>query len=136
MNYIDTNVIISYLNKKDVNHSRALKILNKDDRMITSPIGILELRSVLSRTTNLDGDEIEAFVDYLPEIKLEVPEVDMNTVFSSASEIAIRVRMKTLDILHLSASVILNASNFVTFDGEFEEKKNEIAAIGLRIITG
>ena len=104
--------------------------------MITSPIGILELRSVLSRTTNLDGDEIEAFVDYLPEIKLEVPEVDMNTVFSSASEIAIRVRMKTLDILHLSASVILNASNFVTFDGEFEEKKNEIAAIGLRIITG
>ncbi|MHB1709730.1 MAG: type II toxin-antitoxin system VapC family toxin [Thermoplasmataceae archaeon] len=136
MNYIDTNVIISYLNKKDVNHSRALKILDKGDRMITSPIGILELRSVLSRTTNLDGDEIEAFVDYLPEIKLEVPEVDMNTVFSSASEIAIRIRMKTLDILHLSASVILNASNFVTFDGEFAEKENEIAAIGLKVITG
>ncbi len=136
MDYIDTNVIISYLNKNDVNHSRALKILDNGDKMITSMIAILELRSVLSRTTNLDGDEIEAFVDYLPEIKLEVPELDMNTVFSNASEIAIRIRMKTLDILHLSASVLLSASNFVTFDGEFTEKENEIARIGLRIITG
>ena len=75
---------------------------------------------MLSRTTKLNGDEIEAFVDYLPEINLEVPEVDMNKVFSSASEIAIRIRMKTLDILHLSASVILNASNFVTFDNSFD----------------
>jgi predicted nucleic acid-binding protein len=136
MNYIDTNVIISYLNTKDVNHSRALKIVEKGDNMITSPIGILELRSVLSRTTKLNGDEIEAFVDYLLEINLEVPEVDMNKVFSSASEIAIRIRMKTLDVLHLSASVILNASNFVTFDSEFKEKEIEIAAIGLRIISG
>ncbi|EQD52936.1 PilT protein domain protein [mine drainage metagenome] len=99
-------------------------------------IAILELRTVLSRTTDLDGDKIEAFVDYLPEIKLEVPELDMNTVFSNASEIAIRIRMKTLDILHLSASIILNASKFVTFDGEFKEKENEIAGIGLRVISG
>ena len=136
MNYIDTNVIISYLNRKDVNHSRALKILDKGDKTITSPIGILELRAILSTTTNLDGDEIEAFVDYLPEIRLEVPDVDMNTVFSNASEIALRIRMKTMGILHLSAGVILNASNFVTFDGEFKEKEIEIAAIGLKIITG
>ena len=119
-----------------MNHSRALKIVEKGDNMITSPIGILELRSVLSRTTKLNVDEIEAFVDYLPEINLEVPEVDMNKVFSSASEIAVRIRMKILDILHLSASVILNASNFVTFDSEFKEKESEIAAIGLRIISG
>ena len=43
--------------------------------------------TVLSRTTKLNVDEIEAFADYLPEINLEVPEVDMNKVFSSASEI-------------------------------------------------
>ena len=61
--------------------------------------------TVLSRTTKLNGDEMEAFVDYLPEINLEVPEVDMNKVFSSASEIALRIRMETLDILHISASL-------------------------------
>lgn len=101
--------------------------------MVTSPVAILELKSVLSRATNLDADEIEAFVDYLPEIKVEVPEVDMNRVISNAIEIVVMIRMKTLDILHLSASMILNAGDFVTFDREFSEKENEIAHIGLRI---
>ena len=136
MNYVDTNVIISYLSRKDVNHSKALKILGNSDRMITSMVAILELRSVLSRTTDLDGDKIEAFVDYLQEMKIEVPELDMNTVFSNAAEIATRLKMKTLDILHLSASMILNASNFVTFDGEFREKENEIGRIGLKVVYG
>ncbi len=136
MNYIDTNVIIAYLNEKDVNHSRALKVLDKSERTITSPIALLELRSVFSRTTNFEVDEIEAFVDYLPEINLEVPEVDMNTIFNHASEIATKIRLRTLDILHLSASAILNASDFVTFDSEFKEKEIEIAGFGLRIISG
>jgi len=136
MNYVDTNVIISYLNKNDVNHSRALKIMNNSNSTITSMIAVLELRSVLSRTTNLDADEIEAFVDYLQEMQVEIPKLDMNAVFSDASEIAIRVKMKALDVLHLSASVLLNASNFVTFDDEFREKEKEISAIGLKVIYG
>ncbi|MHB1709368.1 MAG: type II toxin-antitoxin system VapC family toxin [Thermoplasmataceae archaeon] len=134
MNYVDTNVIISFLSKRDVNHSRALRILDNSERMVTSPVAILELKSVLSRTTNLEVDEIEAFVDYLAQIKIEVPEINMNEVLSNASAIATRIKMKTLDILHLSASLILDASDFVTFDREFLEKENEIAGIGLKII--
>lgn len=133
MNYIDTNVIISFLNSRDVNHARALKILDHDGKMVTSPVAVLELKSVFSRTTNLGVDEIEAFADYLPEINVEVPEVDMGRVISNASEIAVRIRMKTLDILHISASMILEADDFVTFDREFTEKEKEIANIGLRI---
>lgn len=136
MNYIDTNVIISFLNSRDVNHPRAMKILDHDGKMVTSPVAVLELKSVLSRTTNLALDEIEAFADYLPEIDIEVPGVDMNKVISNAGEIAVRIRMKTLDLLHLSASIFLEADNFVTFDHEFAEKKNEIASLGLRIKSG
>ncbi len=98
---IDTNVTISFLNSKDVTHARALKILDHDGKMVTSPVAVFELKSVLSRTTNLAEDEIEAFVDYLPEINVEVPEVDMDKVISNASEIAVKIRMKTLDILHI-----------------------------------
>lgn len=134
MDYIDTNVIISYLSRKDVNHSKALKIMNNRKRAITSMIAVLEMRSVLSRTTNLDVDVIEAYVDYLQEMKVEIPKLDMNAVLADASEIAFRVRMKTLDVLHLSASILLNANNFVTFDGEFREKEKEISAIGLKVI--
>jgi predicted nucleic acid-binding protein len=134
VNYIDTNVIISFISKSDVNHSRALRILDNNEGMVTSPVAILELKSVLSRTTDLGVDEIEAFADYLAEIKIEVPEVDMNKVLNNASDIATRIRMKTLDILHLSASMILDVNGFVTFDHEFLEKKNEIEGIGLKII--
>ena len=93
----------------------------------------MELKSVLSRTTNLCLDEIEAFVDYLPEINVEILEVDMNKIISNAIEIAVRIRMKTLDLLHISASMIIEADTFITFDREFLEKEKEIANTGLII---
>ena len=133
MNYIDTNVIISFLNNRDINHEKALKTLNHDSEMVTSPVAILELKSVLCRTTTLNTDEIEAFVDYLHEINIEVPMIDMNKVISNAIEIAVNIRMKTLDILHLAAGVVLNVDDFITFDREFLEREKEIENIGLRV---
>ena len=133
MNYIDTNVIISFLNSRDINHEKALKTLNHVSEMVTSPVAILELKSVLCRTTTLDTDEIEAFVDYLNEINIEVPMIDMNKVISNAIEIAVNIRMKTLGILHLAAGVVLNVDDFITFDREFLEKEKEIENIGLRV---
>ncbi len=103
---------------------------------VTSPVAVLELKSVLSRTTNLGVDEIEAFVDYLPEINVEIPEVSMNKIISNAIEIAVRLRMRTLDLLHISASMIIEADAFITFDREFIEKEKEIANIGLIIKSG
>ena len=129
MNYIDTNVIISFLNSRDINHEKALKTLNHDSEMVTSSVAILELKSVLCRTTTLNTDEIEAFVDYLNEINIEVPMIDMNKVISNAIEIAVNIRMKTLDILHLAAGVVLEVDDFITFDREFLEKEKEIQNI-------
>ena len=134
-NYIDTNVIISFLNNRDTNHARALKIFDSKDRKVTSTVAVLELKSVLSRTTKLGLEEIEAFVDYLPEINVEVPEVDTNKIIRNAIEIAARIRMKTLDLLHISASLIIEADSLITFDREFIEKKKEIEIIGLRIMS-
>ena len=132
-NYIDTNVIIALINNRDANHTRALKIFNYRNRKVTSMIAVLELKSVLSRTTKLSVDETEAFVDYLPEINVEVPEVDANKIIRNATDIAVRIRMKTLDLLHISASIIIGADAFITFDREFIEKEKEIANIGLII---
>lgn len=101
--------------------------------MVTSPVAILELKSVLCRTTTLDTDEIEAFVDYLHEINIEVPMIDMNKVISNAIEIAVNIRMKTLEILHLAAGVVLEVDGFITFDREFLEREKEIENIGLRV---
>ena len=100
------------------------------------PVTVSELKSVLSRSTNLSEDEIEAFIDYLPEINVAVPEVNMDKIINNSIEIAVRVRMKTLDILHISASMMLEADTFVTFDSEFTAKEKEIANFGLRIDSG
>lgn len=113
-----------------------MKIFDRGDREVTSLVAVLELKSVLSRTTNLSVDEIEAFVDYLPEINVEIPEVSMNKIISNAIEIAVRLRMRTLDLLHISASMIIEADAFITFDREFIEKEKEIANIGLIIKSG
>ena len=43
--------------------------------------------------------------------------------------------MKTLDLLHISASLIIEADTLITFDREFIEKKKEIEIIGLRIMS-
>lgn len=133
INYIDTNVIISFLNSRDVNHERAVKTLEHDGEIVTSPVAVLELKSVLARTTTISSYEIEAFVDYLSEVNIKVPEVDMGKIVSYASELAINIRMRTLDILHLAAGVVLEADDFVTFDREFLEKEKEIANIGFRV---
>ena len=100
------------------------------------PVTVSELKSVLSRSTNLSEDEIEALIDYLPEINVAVPEVNMDKIINNSIEIAVRVRMKTLDILHISASMMLEADTFVTFDSEFTAKEKEIANFGLRINPG
>jgi hypothetical protein len=65
VNYIDTNVIISFLNNREFNHEKALKALENFADMITLPLALLELKSVLFRTTDLCADEIVAFADYL-----------------------------------------------------------------------
>jgi predicted nucleic acid-binding protein len=86
---------------------------------VTPPIAVLELKSVVSRTTNIGENEIEALFDYLPEINVDVPELDMGKLINNAIEMAFKVRMKTPDILHISASLILGSDTFVTFDREF-----------------
>jgi predicted nucleic acid-binding protein len=124
VNYIDTNVIISFLNNREFNHEKALKALENFADMITLPLALLELKSVLFRTTDLCADEIVAFADYLSEINIKIPEADRDKVASYASELAINIRMRTLDVLNPPAAEILGADTFGTFDREFLNKEN------------
>ena len=101
MNYIDKNVILCYLNKNDLNHDKVAKLWAINESKVISEITLLELRSVLSRKTNLSEAEIETYVEYLPDIGLQTVESDLNRVFDRASEMAFK--MKTFGTLHISA---------------------------------
>ena len=103
MNYIDKNVILCYPNKNDLNHDKAAKLWAISESKMISEITLPELRSVLSRKTNLSEAEIEAYVEYLPDIGLQIVESDLKRVFNRASEMVFKIKMKTLDTLHISA---------------------------------
>jgi predicted nucleic acid-binding protein len=135
MDYVDTNVILSYLNANDTNHSRAINLWNTADSKITSIIAVLELRSVLARTTGLTVEETEAYVEYLPEIGIHVPDIDMNEVLNGAAEIAPGIRMRTLDLLHISACIEMNAGTFITLDYEFVEKRHVLSDLGISVVS-
>lgn len=135
MNYIDTNVILCFLNEDDANHDKAVRLWELKESKVASEITLLEIRSVISRKANLKEAEIEAYIEYLPELGVRVPEIDLNGVFNRSMEIAYKTRMKTLDVLHISACLEINASNFVTLDYEFVEKSKFITELGLTIVS-
>lgn len=135
MNYIDKNVILCYPNKNDLNRDKAAKLWAINEPKVISEITLLELRSVLSRKTNLSEGEIEAYVEYLPDIGLQIVESDLKRVFNRASEMVFKIKMKTLDTLHISACLEINARNLVTLDYEFVEKNRIISELGINIVS-
>ena len=135
MNYIDKNVILCYPNKNDLNRDKAAKLWAISESKMISEITLPELRSVLSRKTNLSEAEIEAYVEYLPDIGLQIVESDLKRVFNRASEMVFKIKMKTLDTLHISACLEINARNLVTLDYEFVEKNRIISELGINIVS-
>lgn len=133
MHYIDTNVILSFLNAADSNHSKAISVISETGTMVTSGVTKLEIRSVLSRTTKLKEEEIEAFVLYAGEMSIEVRELDMNEVIRRASEVVYFVKMKTLDILHVASCLLIGADTIVSFDREFTEKRKLLLGLGISV---
>ena len=133
MHYIDTNVILSYLGTLDSNHSKAMAVITETDQMVTSSVAALEIRSVLSRTTKLKEEEIEAYLLYASEKKIEFHDLDMNEVLREASKISYAVKMKTLDLLHVASCLLLRADAIISFDREFAEKRKQLLDLGITV---
>lgn len=89
----------------------------------------------MSRRANLEEREVEAYIEFLPEIDLILKETDLNEVFRQASEIAFRTKMKTMDGLHISACLEMGAQDLLTFDYEFVERKGILSEMGINIIS-
>jgi len=65
MSYIDTNVLIAYIDSDDALYNDAVELLSKisGDKYV-SDLTIVKLYSVFSRTMNLSDIEINALVKY------------------------------------------------------------------------
>ncbi len=137
MIYVDTNVIISYINREDRMHDKAGKMLAilGDEERIVSQFVVAELYAVFSRTMELSDVEIEALVEYsIAKTRVKVENVNCGKLLSEAQRYAPQLRLRILDLLHVISAHLLGAKGIVTLDKDIIIKKKAIAeSLGLKV---
>ncbi len=135
MEYIDTNILISIIDKNDKKYVMANNLIKNYHNKVITELNLMEMNSVLSRI-DISQEEIEALIKYL-FIKTDIKLISLNFSESlgKAEEIVNTVKLKTLDCMHIANAIILNASKFITFDEDFKKKRASIKKYGLEIIN-
>jgi len=165
MSYLDTSVIIAYCIERDPQHNKAVKIIEKlkeTSKFYASTLTLVELYSWLSR--NIQKYKlppgIEEILDYESKLRLTIPyclqilstaifsdETKLTSIgnlklfykFSEAINLAAKLKLKTLDLLHITYASQLAEEGyvnfFVTFDSDILDKKETIQeSTGIKII--
>lgn len=135
MEYIDTNILISVIDKNDKKYVMANNLIKNYHNKVITELNVMEMKSVLSRI-DLTEEEIEALIKYL-FIKTDIKLINLNfnESLEKAEEIVNIVKLKTLDCMHIANAIILNASKFITFDKDFKIKESFIKKYGIEIIN-
>ncbi len=124
MEYIDTNILILYIDKNDPKHSMAEQLFNEYSNKIISELNIIEMKSVLSRS-NLMEEQMYALIDYLLiKSDIKIKPIDINESIMKGNEVVNNLKLKTLNLLHIATAILVKADKFITFDKDFVNKKN------------
>jgi predicted nucleic acid-binding protein len=133
--YLDTNVIVSYMDELDANHERAVRLLDglKGERVV-SRLTLVELASVYSRA-GLEAPLSLALYS-IDSAGARIGELDFNEAIMLAFRFSESLRLRTLDLLHLVSCKLLGADQFATFDRDIIAKSDSILrTLGVRVIT-
>jgi predicted nucleic acid-binding protein len=136
MTCIDTDVIISFVDEKDPNHEKALRLVNKlpKDRA-TSMLALVELASVYSRAGLEKPLALTLYSIDVVNARI-IDDIDFNTVLRKALTYAQQLRLRTLDLLHIVTASTIGCKKFATFDSEIIRRSNAIAsALGIEVVT-
>ncbi|WP_237558698.1 type II toxin-antitoxin system VapC family toxin [Candidatus Methanodesulfokora washburnensis] len=135
MIYIDTNVIISYMDEADSNHERAMKLINSlgKDRIV-SRLTLVELSSVYSKA-GLE-EPLSLAIYSVKSVKAEIVEIDFNEVLRDAFSRAPILKLRTLDLLHITACRAAGCEEFATLDSDIMSKAEAISKeLDVKVIT-
>ena len=135
MIYIDTNVIISYVDGKDPNYDKVVAMSMQLDReRVVSQLTLLELASIYARA------ELEKPIPLaLYSIKrfgASIVEADLNIVMKESLRHVPTLRLKTLDLLHITIAKTIGAKSIATLNKDIAKKANVIKdTMGIEVIT-
>ncbi len=135
MIYLDTNVLISAIDDKDLFHSKALELLDKYKKIkrVVSELTLVELASVYSRSGF--EDPLVYALATVKSLNVEVIKVDFNEVLKKAFQYSRELKLRTLDLLHVTIAITANTEYFATFDKDIIEKKKLIKEYGPTVVT-
>ncbi len=133
MIYVDTNVIISFVDEKDPDHDKVLAMHLGGERVV-SRLTLLELASVYARA---GFEKPVALAMYsVKRFGASLVEVDFNTVVVESLRHVPTLRLKTLDLLHIAAAKTVGAKSIATLDKDIAMKASVINdAVGVEVIT-
>lgn len=109
---------------------------------ITSELGLVELVSYLSR--NLNDDLLPYAIKLLKDYNISIKTVkdarqsfigEISNVVYLVLRIAKDIKLKTLDLLHISYAILLQADELVTADKEFKKALDFLSRKGIRLIV-
>ena len=139
MIYVDTNVLIAYINPKDKLHENAKALLTRysRDKLVISQITILELYSVFSRVMSISDVELEALVNYtVKKCNVETITIDWDELYSRSLNYANKLKLKTLDLLHVITAYLVGVKTLISFDKDIASKNDLIRSLlGMEVIS-
>ena len=134
MIYLDTNIIISFMDELDINHRRALSLLSKlNDKLVVSRLTLVELVSVYARA-RLENPVSLALYS-IKKVGGEELSFNFSKAFARALKIAPLLELRTLDLLHIAISLEAEAKHFATFDNDIINKRDLLRKMGIEVIT-
>jgi len=135
MIYIDTNVIVSYVDEKDPNHDKVVAMsMQLEEERIVSQLTLLELASIYARA------ELEKPIPLamysIKRFGASIVEADLNVVIKESLRYVPMLRLKTLDLLHITIANAVRAKSIITLDKDIAKKADVIKdTMGIEVIT-
>jgi len=123
--YLDTNIAMANIDEKDPNHNSVVKLLGGiSSRRLVSRLTLVELASAYTRA-GLE-DPVALAMYSVERAGAGITGADFNEVLEKAVLHAERLRLRTLDLLHVIVSSILGCKVFFTLDTDIINKSEKI----------
>ncbi len=146
MNYIDASIIIILLDRNDARFYEANKVVSEEDPVMTD-MGMVEFISFLSRN-NLENPIAYAY-HTLQKYNIKLLSLvnssfimgfgNVNSLFYKAMELSGKIKLRTLDLLHVSYCIYLKNNNYeiknlFTADKEFSKSEKTLRKYGINLM--
>jgi predicted nucleic acid-binding protein len=133
--YVDTSVIVSYIDEADPNHERALALVKGlSGGRVVSKLTLVELASVYSMA-GLE-EPLPLVVYSVRSVGAEVVEVDFSEALRDAIVKAPTLKLRTLDLIHIMACRSAGCKEFVTLDSDIAGRAGVIdRELGIKVVS-